>query len=323
VDRELAEALPYLPQLPLSDLAAARAGFAELVAQAPPPDRSGVRAEDRTVPGPQGAPDVVVRVFTPESGAGSRPGVLDIHGGGFVVGNRDLDDGVNLAIAREVGAVVVSVEYRLAPETPFPGPVEDCYAALQWLVAHAGELGVDAARVAVLGDSAGGGLAAAIALLARDRRGPALAMQVLLEPELDDRLQTHSMRTGTDTPVWHYANAVKSWEYYLGGQEPTSYAAPARMADLAGLPPTYLTVNELDPLRDEGLDYAQRLLVAGVPTELHCFAGTFHGFALISGAQVTLRALDMLFGALRRGLGVEPAPGAPDLSAAAEAAAGV
>lgn len=196
MDRELAEALPYLPQLPLSDLAAARAGFAELVAQAPPPDRSGVRAEDRTVPGPQGAPDVVVRVFTPESGAGSRPGVLDIHGGGFVVGNRDLDDGVNLAIAREVGAVVVSVEYRLAPETPFPGPVEDCYAALQWLVAHAGELGVDAARVAVLGDSAGGGLAAAIALLARDRRGPALAMQVLLEPELDDRLQTHSMRTG-------------------------------------------------------------------------------------------------------------------------------
>jgi len=125
------------------------------------------------------------------------------------------------------------------------------------------------------------------------------------------------------TAVWHYANAVKSWEYYLGGQEPTSYAAPARMADLAGLPPTYLTVNELDPLRDEGLDYAQRLLVAGVPTELHCFAGTFHGFALISGAQVTLRALDMLFGALRRGLGVEPPPGAPDLSAAAEAAAGV
>lgn len=126
--------------------------------------------------------------------------MLDIHGGGFAIGSRDLDDGVNLGIAREVGAVVVSVEYRLAPETPFPGPAEDCCAALQWLVASADELGVDATRIAVLGDSAGGGLAATTALLARDRGGPALAMQVLIEPELDDRLQTHSMRTGATHP---------------------------------------------------------------------------------------------------------------------------
>jgi len=203
-----------------------------------------------------------------------------------------------------------------------PGPAEDCYAVLQWLVASADELGVDATRIAVLGDSAGGGLAATTALLARDRGGPALAMQVLIEPELDDRLQTHSMRTGADTPVWHLANAQKSWEFYLGGQDATPYAAPARMQDLSGLPPTYLTVNELDPLRDEGLDYAQRLLVAGVPTEVHCFAGTFHGFVLVSTAQVTQRALAMLLGVLRRGLGVELPPGAADLSGAGGARAG-
>lgn len=325
MDRELAEALPYLPNLPFSDLEGTRAAFADLLAQAPPPDRTGVAVEDRTIDGPQGAPQLTVRVFTPATGAAPRPAVLDIHGGGFAIGSRDLDDAVNLQIARQVGAVVVSVEYRLAPETPFPGPAEDCYTALQWLVAQAGELRVDPARVAVLGDSAGGGLAATTALLARDRRGPALAMQVLIEPELDDRLETHSMRTGTDTAVWHRANAVKSWEFYLGGQPATPYAAPARMQDLSGLPPTYLTVNELDPLRDEGLDYAQRLLVAGVPTELHCFAGTFHGFVLVPTAQVTVRALDMLFGALRRGLRVDLPPATPELSgpAAAEAALGV
>ena len=323
MDRELADALQYFPQLSIADLPAARAGLEAMFAAAPPPDLTGVTVEDRSIPGPEGAPELIVRVFTPQAGAGPRPAVLDIHGGGFAAGSRVMSDPVNLEIARQIGAVVVSVEYRLAPETPFPGPAEDCYAALQWLVEHADELGVDVARVAVYGDSAGGGLAATTALLARDRGGPALAMQVLIEPELDDRLQTHSMRTGTDTPVWFYDNAVLSWQYYLSGQEANGYAAPARMEDLSGLPPTYLTVNELDPLRDEGLEYAQRLLTAGVPTELHCFAGTFHGFLMVAGAQVTQRALDMLLEALRRGLRVELPVVRPDLSAAATVATGV
>jgi acetyl esterase/lipase len=306
VDPELAVAVPLIPDFPFTELDRSRHALSELIA-AFPVDLSGVVIEDRLVPGPAGAPDVPVRIFTPQAaGSGWRPGVLDIHGGGFALGVVALDDGANAAIARDVGAVVVSVDYRLAPEHPFPAPAEDCYAALVWFAGHAAELGVDPTRIAVFGDSAGGGLAATTALLARDRGGPQLAMQVLIEPELDDRLDTHSMRTGADTVGWNNQQAAHSWRYYLGGRPATPYAAPARMADLSGLPPTFLTVNELDCLRDEGLEYARRLLVAGVSTELHCWPGAFHGFAtLVPTARVAQRAGAVLHDALRRGLRVD------------------
>ncbi len=306
MDAELAAAVPLIPSFPFTELEQSRRALQEMVAEFPA-DLSGVRVEDRRTAGPAGAPEVPVRIFTPGGAAGpsERPGVLDIHGGGFAVGTAALDDGPNAAIARETGAVVVSVEYRLAPEHPFPAPAEDCYAALVWLAENAGQLGVDRNRIAVLGDSAGGGLAATTALLARDRGGPAVAMQVLIEPELDDRLDTYSMRTGTDTVVWDNAQAVQSWRYYLGGAAAGPYAAPARMEDLSGLPPTYLTVNELDCLRDEGLEYARRLLIAGVSTEVHCWPGAFHGFAnLAPAAAISMRANAGLHDALRRGLGV-------------------
>jgi acetyl esterase len=317
VDPELAIAVPLIPKFPFSELAQSRRTVDELIA-AFPVDLSGIRVADRLVPGPAGAPEVSVRIFTPDrpaedvTAAADRAGVLDIHGGGFALGTVALDDASNAAIARELDVVVVSVEYRLAPEHPFPAPAEDCYAALVWFAAHATELGVDPARIAVLGDSAGGGLAATTALLARDRGGPPLAMQVLVEPELDDRLDTHSMRTGADTVGWDNAQAVHSWRYYLGDAPATRYAAPGRMDDLTGLPPTFLSVNELDCLRDEGLAYAQRLLIAGVPTELHCWPGAFHGFAtLVPTAAVAIRATAVLHDALRRGLGV---PAVDDLS---------
>ena len=221
VDPELAIAVPLIPDFPFTELDGSRRALDELIA-AFPVDLSGVHVQDRLVPGPAGAPDVPVRIFTPLSAdPGVQPGVLDIHGGGFALGMVALDDAANAAIARDVGAVVVSVDYRLAPEHPFPAPAEDCYAALVWFAGHAAELGVDPARIAVLGDSAGGGLAATTALLARDRGGPALAMQVLIEPELDDRLDTHSMRTGADTVGWNNAQAAHSWRYYLGGRPAT------------------------------------------------------------------------------------------------------
>jgi acetyl esterase/lipase len=204
----------------------------------------------------------------------------------------------------------VSVEYRLAPEHPFPAGVEDCYAALRWLADNAGALGADPGRLAVAGTSAGGGLAAAVALMARDRGGPALRLQVLSIPELDDRLQTPSMTTFIDTPLWNRPNAVLSWSFYLGreadaapGDDVSPYAAPARATDLRGLPPAYVATAELDPLRDEGIAYASALMHAGVPVELHQFPGTFHGSALVSTASVSCRQQAELLDALRRGVG--------------------
>jgi len=202
-----------------------------------------------------------------------------------------------------VQCVVVNVDYRLAPEHPYPAGLEDCYTGLTYL---AGLDGVDPTRLAVHGQSAGGGLAAATALLARDRGGPSLCFQALGIPELDDRLETPSMTAFTDTPMWARPQAEKSWEYYLGGQEADQYAAPARAEDLSGLPPTYLATCELDPLRDEGLTYAMRLLAAGVPVELHNYAGAFHGAMLVQGAAVVKRMQADLVGALNRALSRPP-----------------
>ena len=206
---------------------------------------------------------------------------------------------------RELGAVVVVPEYRLAPEDPFPAGLDDCYATLGWLHECAPELGVDTMRVGVGGQSAGGGLAAATALLARDRGGPPVCFQFLGIPELDHRLETTSMRTFLDTPLWNRPSAVLSWRYYLG-EDPNDvspYASPAIAEDLRGLPPAYVTTMEFDPLRDEGILYALRMMEAGVPVELHSFPGTFHGSAMVPAAAVSRRANAELIEVLRRGLG--------------------
>jgi acetyl esterase/lipase len=202
-------------------------------------------------------------------------------------------------------AIVVSVDYRLAPEHAFPAGIEDCYAALVWMTQNAGELGIDVEHVAVMGGSAGGGLAAGTALMARDRGGPALCFQVLNIPELDDRLETPSMKQFVDTPLWNRPNAIVSWRYYLGdalGGDISPYAAPARAEDLKGLPPAYVSTMEYDPLRDEGLIYAMRMLEHGVSVELHQFPGTFHGSSLVGNAEVSRRGSEEMMGALRRGL---------------------
>jgi acetyl esterase/lipase len=306
------ELLPIVEQLPhneMTDLAAARAFIMQMVAPLNAGvDTSGVTIEDREVPGAGGP--VPVRIYAPvdEPPAAGRPALFDIHGGGFVVGSYEMEHAFGAQVVRRLGAVFVTVEYRLAPEHPFPAGIEDCYAALSWLHENASALGVDRQRIAIGGQSAGGGLAAGTALMARDRGGPPLCFQFLGIPELDHRLVTTSMRTFVDTPMWHRANAILSWQYYLGPDhtgEVSPYASPAIAQDLSGLPPAYVTTMEFDPLRDEGILYALRMMEAGVCVELHSYPGTFHGSGMVTTAAVSKRAGQELIVALARGLGVE------------------
>jgi len=301
-DPELAEAIPALPTLDFSDVLASRKMIDELVGQMNRNvDLSGLIVEDRAILGPEAGVEVPVRVYSPRQAATGRPAILYMHAGGFVIGTIDSEHAMAATIAG-AGVVVVSVEYRLAPEHPFPAGLEDCYSALRWIHDHAGDLGVDVERVAVYGQSAGGGLAAAIALLARDRGGPPLCFQYLGIPELDDKLETTSMRTFTDTPLWNRPSAVLSWQYYLGGKPASAYAAPARATDLSGLPPAYISTMEFDPLRDEGILYGLRLLQAGVSVELHQYPGTFHGSSLINTASVSKQQTAETLTVLRRAL---------------------
>ncbi|MCH2171785.1 alpha/beta hydrolase [Myxococcota bacterium] len=307
-DPDFDELLPLLPTVTdFSSLEAVqemRANRANMLGEVV--DRDDVDKDDRVIPGPADSPDVPIRIYRSKVETdGPRPGVFEIHGGGFMMGSIDMMDAWCQRVAAELDVVVVSVEYRLAPEDPYPAGVEDCYAALAWMAAQADALGVDPKRIAVAGQSAGGGLAAATALLARDRGGPELCFQLLEIPELDDRLDTPSMLAFTDTPLWNLPNARWSWRHYLGPNhqgEVSPYAAPARAEDLSGLPPAYVSTMEFDPLRDEGILYATRMLQAGISVELHSFPGTFHGSALLPGAEVSKRSLDEVIGVLRRRL---------------------
>jgi acetyl esterase/lipase len=300
------------PNLDISDPVASRAGFREMTAALNADlDTSGVVTEDRRIPGPGDSPEVGLRIYTPEGLDAPAPGLLHIHGGGFVIGDLESEHGACLALCQNLGIVVVSVDYRLAPETPYPGALEDCYAALLWVSEQAEALQIDRSRLGIFGQSAGGGLSAATALLSRDRGGPDICFQYLGIPELDDRLETVSMREFVDTPMWHRPNAELSWDFYLGenyrrGAPDVPYhAAPARAEDLSGLPPAYVSTMEFDPLRDEGVLYALKLMQAGVPTELHSFPGTFHGSSLFSTTQVAQREAAEMFTVLRRGLGID------------------
>jgi acetyl esterase len=313
-DPELQALLPLLPDttLGMSDHIKAREAFLEMIALLNAEvDPKGVVIENRTVPGPAGAPEVPVRIYSPEGLAQTVPGILHIHGGGFVIGNLDSEMGSCISLCRDLGVVVVSVDYRLAPETPYPGPLEDCYAALRWVNSHCESLRIDPTRLAIFGQSAGGGLSAALALLARDRGGPPICFQYLGIPELDDRLETASMQRFVDTPMWNRPNAILSWEFYLGDQyergadDVPYHAAPARAENLAGLPPAYVSTMEFDPLRDEGVEYALKLLRAGVTAELHSFPGTFHGSALFTNTRISQRESAEMFAVLRRALRID------------------
>ncbi len=263
-----------IPQVPVEQIPLLRQGP---LAPPPPNPTPVARVEDRHIPGPAG--EMLVRIYWPEGG-GPAPLVVFYHGGGFVLCSLDSHDELARALCREAGAVVVSVDYRLAPEAPYPAAADDCYAALVWAVGHATELGADPGRVAVAGDSAGGNLAAVTALRARDLGGPALRHQCLIYPVTDCRFDTPSYRDNAEG-YFLTAEAMRwFWSHYMQdmGRAAEPYASPLRAPSLAGLPPALVITAEYDPLRDEGEHYAQALSAAGVPTTLKRYDGMIHGF---------------------------------------------
>ena len=250
-----------------------------------------VGRSDHVVPGPEGSPDVVVRVHRPKAVAGSLPCVYAIHGGGYIMGSRQMEDLRFDSLCPDLGIVGVSVEYRLAPETSYPGPLEDCYAGLKWVFDHAAAIGIDPDRIGISGASAGGGLAAGLSLLVRDRGEFSPAFQLLIYPMLDDREITPSSHW--QVPIWSPENNRFGWHCYLGdlyGQDDIpAYGAPARAENLQGLPPASVWVGTSDIFCDENILYAQRLIQAGIPTELHVYPDAPHGFDGVAPNSVLAR----------------------------------
>jgi acetyl esterase/lipase len=311
IDPELAPSLAMIPadgSLNFNDMAAARKMSDEIFGRmvSMMPVVKGVNSKDVTIPGPKGAPDVSVRVYTPEGKTGKRSGMLWIHGGGYVLGDLTADDYTMRSMCANTGCVMVSTNYRLAPENPFPAPVEDCYASLKWMVNNADELGIDKLKVAIGGGSAGGGLAAGLAIMTRDRGEIALSFQLLIYPMIDDRNITPSSHAITDLRTWDREKNLFAWKAYLGDSAKdgivSPYAAAVRAKDLSGLPPAYIAVGELDLFLDENIEYAQRLLQAGVPTELHVYPGATHGFDSIISASVAKRFIEERDNAVIRAL---------------------
>jgi acetyl esterase/lipase len=301
----------FIPQMlaqtnyPLSDktLPLIRKGADQVAA--PPLAEPGW--SERTVPGGPRAPDVRVYVVNSGPAAGRRPAILLMHGGGFAIGSARSDIRQAQEIAAALGCVVVCVDYRLPPETRFPGPVEDCYAALKWLHADADQLGVDRTRIAVMGGSAGGGLAAMLAIMARDRGEVPVAYQALIYPMLDDR-------TGSTVQKPPYQGALAwtpehnrfGWSALLGvpagSPQAPAGAVPARVENLRGLPPAFIGVGSIDLFVDEDIEYARRLVDAGVPVTLSVVPGAFHAFDLLPGTQVGAGFKTAMLNALRDAL---------------------
>ncbi|MFJ8042548.1 alpha/beta hydrolase [Kitasatospora sp. NPDC096147] len=299
MDPELEAFVPFLPDTDVTDPPTARRNFAERATARPAPEADLLEIEDRTAPGGPGGPDVRVRLYRP---AGARAAIVWLHGGGFVFGDLETEHPWAARLAHGSGALVVSVDYRRSPEHRYPAALDDAWTVLGWLAAHAAELGVDPERIAVGGHSAGGGLAAGLALRTRDRSGPPVCFQLLNQPMLDDRQETWSQRHFTATPWHHREKLTAMWAHYLGGLTADHYAAPARATELAGLPPAYISTAEFDPLRDEEVVYALQLMQAGVAVELHQWPGTFHGSQAILSAEVSQRQLAELCDVLRRAL---------------------
>jgi acetyl esterase/lipase len=269
-------------------------------------DRTGVQTEMRTIPGPPNAPDLTIRIHRPETISAPLPCLFFVHGGGMVVGTSLQDDEFLVALVRALNCAATSIDYRLAPEHPAPAAAWDCYAGLKWITEHAGELGIDANRLAIGGTSGGGGIAACAAIIARDQ-GLKLCFQYLIYPQLDDRGITPSSRG--DWTGWTKVLNTGAWRAVLGDRMGTDavtpYEAAARIKDLSGMAPTYIDVGAMELFRDESIDYVTRLLQAGIATEFHIYPGCCHGFDLFApNARVSKMAAANRRAALARAWGL-------------------
>jgi len=309
VDPELRSLLDAFPTVSFSAdiLPVLRANVPQYARDAVDPGETDVAVH--RIDGPRGADGVEVWFYRPQGVCVPLPCLLHIHGGGFVIGDAAHLEQVHRRISARLRCCIASVNYRLAPETRSPGQVEDCYAALAWLVREAARLGVDPTFIGVGGESAGGGLAAALALLARDRGEYSLKFQHLIYPMLDDRTCVDpAPHAFAGEYIWTPGNNVFGWASLLGsppgGDAVSIYAAPARATDLSGLPPTFLAVGALDLFVDENMEYGRRLIRAGVPVELHVYPGSFHAFDVSPTAAVSNQmrrdSLDALGRALAR-----------------------
>jgi acetyl esterase/lipase len=291
----------------LHDLAGMRAMVAAMIAGAKgqAPSIPGVESTDLEVPGPKGAPAVAVRLYRPKDARDALPVLVWMHPGGWVLGSIELEDLMAREVAKNVRCAVVSVEYRLAPEHPYPAALEDCYAVLKWVAGDGKKHGLGKGRIAVGGSSAGANLAAGVALLARDRGELTLGFQMLIYPALNDRNLAQVGPNVAENLFWSRENMLMSWQAYLEHRQATAevpiYAAPARARDLSRLPPAFIAVGGLDMFLDECLDYAARLTAAGVNTEVHVYPGAFHAFdAFAPLARVAQRFVADRNGALVR-----------------------
>lgn len=289
MDPELEAFVPFFPKAELTDVVQEREFLAKLAAGIPA-ETDGMEVEDLLVPGD---PDVPVRIYRPFEARGT---VIWMHGGGWCIGDVETEHPWASRVAARSQATVISVGYRLAPENPFPAALDDAWTVLRWAYENA----ADPELLAVAGHSAGGGLAAALTLKARDEQGPPIRFQLLHQPGLDDRLTTWSARHFTETPWYNRAKATQAWAHYLGGRPATPYAAPARAGDLSDLPPAYIASAEFCPNRDEDIAYAVRLMQSDVQVELHQWPGTFHGSQALLSADVSQRQFAEIGDVLRR-----------------------
>ena len=306
------EFLPVYESLPemnvFADVPGARAAL--LAASGDGKSDGEVNVEDRAVAvaGAEGAEGhtLGLRVYTPVSRSDAPlPVAVWIHGGGFVLGGPNAEDATCRRLTAELGIAIVAPDYRLAPEHPYPAAFDDCYAALRWVVDEADALGVDVARLALGGHSAGAALVAAVALAARDRQGPRIRYLHLGYPVLDDRLETESARAVTDPKLFNRQGAAAGWEFYLQGSDPEAgYAVPGRAKDLRDLPASYILVDGVDPARDEALEFAARLSEAGNSVELHLVPGVPHMFDVLApGIRASRRAVAAWTSAFAHGIG--------------------